>query len=140
MSKKPSSSAPFVFLVLVSIVAFASLAVAAGPLAEGKWTKKTASISGRWSIVEEGGSRFLVLSDDFKTKKAPDLKLFLSSKDLAAVDGSNAPRHAVLIAKLKSARGGQRYPIPGDIDLDEHSTLLLHCEKYEKLWGGATIR
>jgi len=45
-----------------------------------------------------------------------------------------------VIAKLTSVQGGQRYPIPGDINLDEYSTLLLHCEKYEKLWGGATIR
>ena len=135
-----ASNAPFVFLFLVFVVAFASLSVAAEPLAEGKWTKKTASISGSWSIVEEGGSRFLVLSDDFKTKKAPDLKLFLSSRDLSAIDGSNATSQAVFVAKLKSVRGGQRYPIPDDIDLNEHSTLLLHCEKYAKVWGGATIR
>ncbi len=135
-----TSNAPFVFLFLVFVVAFASLSVAAQPLAEGMWTKKTASISGSWSIVEEGGSRFLVLSDDFKTKKAPDLKLFLSSRDFSAIDGSNATSQAVFIAKLKSARGGQRYPIPDDIDLNEHSTLLLHCEKEAKVWGGAKIR
>lgn len=128
-----------VVLSLAFVIAFASLSVAGEPLAEGTWTKKTASISGSWSIVEEGGSRFLILSDDFKTKKAPDLKLFLSSRDLSATDGSNATTEAVLIAKLTSAKGGQRYPISGDINLDEHSTLLLHCEKYGKLWGGATI-
>ena len=63
---RKTSNAPFVSLFLILLIAFASLAVAAPPLAEGKWTKKTASISGSWSIVEEGGSRFLVLSDDFK--------------------------------------------------------------------------
>ena len=134
------SNAPFVFLFLVFVITFASLSVAAQPLAEGTWTKKTASIGGSWSIVEEGGSRFLVLSEDFKTKKAPDLKLFLSTRDLSAIDGSNATSQAVFIAKLKNVRGGQRYSIPGDIDLDKHSTLLLHCEKYSKVWGGATIR
>ena len=127
------------FVLLFFVVAFASLSVAQ-PLAEGDWTKKTASISGNWSIVEERGSHFLILSDDFKTKKAPDLKLFLSSRDLSAIDGSNATSQAVFIAKLKNVRGGQRYSIPGDIDLDKHSTLLLHCEKYSKVWGGATIR
>ena len=127
------------FVLLFFVVAFASLSVAQ-PLAEGVWTKKTASISGSWSIVEEGGSHFLILSDDFKTKKTPDLKLFLSSQDLSAIDGSNATSQAVFIAKLKSVRGGQRYPIPDDIDLNGHSTLLLHCEKYAKVWGGATIR
>ncbi len=137
---RKTSNAPFVSLFLILLIAFMPLSVAAPPLAEGKWTKKTASISGSWSIVEEGGSRFLVLSDDFKTKKAPDLKLFLSSRDLSAIDGSNATDHAVLIGKLKTARGGQRYLIQDSIDLDERSTLLLQCEKYAKLWGGATIR
>ena len=129
-----------VFLFPALVVALATLSVAAQPLAEGKWTKKTASISGSWSIVEEGGTRFLILSADFKTKKAPDLKLFLSSLDLSVIDGSNATSHAVLIAKLKNVSGGQRYSIPHDINLDKHSTLLLHCEKYSKVWGGAALR
>ena len=137
MSK--TSGHRFVFLFLVFVITFASLSVAAPPLAEGTWTKRTASIGGSWSIVEEGGARFLILSDDFKTKKAPDLKLFLSSRSFSAVDGDNATSQAVLIAKLKSTQGGQRYAIPNDIDLDRHSTLLLHCEKYSKVWGGATI-
>ena len=136
-----NNNTPSILLFLILAISFASLSVAAEPLASGKWTKKTTSISGIWSIVEEdGGARFLVLGDDFKTKKAPDLKLFLSRQDLSAVNGSNATSQAVLIAKLKSVRGGQRYAIPDEIDLDEYSTLILHCEKYAKLWGGATIR
>ena len=138
MSK--TRNVPLTFLCLIIVVTFASFSIAAQPFAEGKWTKKTASIGGSWSILEENGNRFLVLSDDFKTKKAPDLKLFLSSLDLSAIDGSNATSHAVLIANLKSVQGGQRYPIPGDIDLNKYSTLLLHCEKYSKVWGGATVR
>ena len=47
---------------------------------------------------------------------------------------------AVLIARLDSPRGGQRYRIPDTIDLSQYPTLLLHCEQYSKLWGGATIR
>jgi hypothetical protein len=138
MLRKPNVS--LVALCLTILVTLASLAAQAQTPRQGTWIKKNASISGNWSIQEEGGARFLILSDDFKTKNAPDLKLFLSSLDLSAIDGKNATSHAVLIGKLKSTRGGQRYPIPADVDLDKHSTLLLHCEKYSKVWGGATIR
>ena len=129
-----------VLFLLVSLTAVGTLAAAAQPLAEGTWTEKTASIRGSWSIVEEGESRFLVLSDDFKTKKAPDLKLFLSPQELSSVNGKNATDRVVLIGSLQSPRGGQRYLIPDGVDLGRYSTLLLHCEKYSKLWGAATIR
>ena len=138
MSKPAHVRSVLPFLVL--LIAVSSLAAAAQPLAEGAWNKKTASIQGSWSIVEEGGSRFLVLSDDFRTKKAPDLKLFLSPQELSSVNGKNATDRAVLIGALQRVRGGQRYGIPDGVDLDEYPTLLLHCEKYSKLWGAATIR
>lgn len=127
-------------LLLLVLFAAMSMASAAEPLAGGTFTKKSFAISGSWSIVEEGGTRFLVLSDDFKTKKAPDLKLYLSGRDLSAADGGNATNGAILIAELDSPSGGQRYAIPAGVDLSEHGTLLLHCVKYSKLWGGATIR
>ena len=61
---------------------------------------------------------------------------FADISALAAVDSGPD----VLIARLDSPRGGQRYPIPDGVDLDKLSTLLLHCEKYSKLWGGAALR
>ena len=104
-------------------------------------TIKTAEARQEGEKAKYGAETEIALSErDFKTKKAPDLKLFLSSRELSSVDGTNATSRAVLIAKLSSVRGAQRYAIPSGVDLDEHSTLLLHCEKYEKLWGGAKIR
>ena len=131
-----------VALLFSSVALLLSFTVVApaDELSSGSWTRKGYAIHGSWSIVEDAGKRILVLSDDFKTKKGPDLKLFLSPQELSAVTGGNAVRQAVLIAKLERPQGGQRYPIPDGVDLDELPTLLLHCEKYSKLWGGATLR
>ena len=101
----------------------------------GTWTKKSQKIAGAWKIVETAEGRFLELDDSFKTRRAPDLKLFLSPLEAGSVNAKNATSGSVLIAKLQKAKGAQRYEIPADIDLDAYQTLVLHCEKYTKLWG-----
>lgn len=120
-------------------LALATSVVPAAELAAGSWSKKSFKIAGSWRIVEEQGQRFLELDADFKTKKAPDLKLFLSRQALAEANGKNATRDALLIAPLASHQGSQRYALP-DVDLADYPTLLLHCEKYSKLWGGSPLR
>lgn len=139
MSYIPSSTTRSLLLLLFAVSAILSTPAVAENLHGGSWTKKSFAIAGGWSIVEEGGRHYVVLDDAFKTKKAPDLKLFLSKQELGATNGKNATKDAVLIAKLDSERGGQRYALPA-VDLAEYRTLLIHCEKYLKLWGGAPLR
>lgn len=106
----------------------------------GTWTKKSFAVAGSWSIIEEGGRRYVELSDDFKTKSAPDLKIFLSTQSVAEVTGKNATRDAVLVGPLPRARGAVRLEIPEGTDLSQFTTLLLHCEQYSKLWAAAPLR
>lgn len=106
----------------------------------GGWTKRYQKIQGSWSIVETAEGRFLELDDAFKTRRAPDLKLFLSPRAAADVTPNNAVDGSVLISKLRKARGGQRYELPADLDLEQFETLVLHCEQYTKLWGVSPLR
>ena len=108
-------------------------------LFEGQWTRKGSAVAGSWSIVEEGGKRFVVLDNAFKTKRAPDLKIFLSPLALSEVDGSNATDGSFLIAPLESHRGGQRYAIESNVALSEYASIVIQCEKYSKLWGAAHL-
>lgn len=128
----------FIAAALLLFVAASALA-AGNVLHQGSWTKKGFDIDGKWQIVDDGGKRFVVLSDDFRTKKAPDLKIFLSTKPLAQITGSNATQQATLVAKLKSHKGAQRYEIPASTNLGNFKTVIIHCEKYSKLWGGAAL-
>ncbi|MEM8954957.1 MAG: DM13 domain-containing protein [Verrucomicrobiota bacterium] len=114
-------------------------AVLAGVEESGTWTSKAYEASGSWSIVEEGGKQYVVLSSDFSTKSAPDLKLFLSPTGLGEVNGKNATSGSVLVAKLKSNKGSQKYEIPAGVDLSRYKTILIHCEKFSKLWSGAAL-
>ncbi len=128
-------------LVSLTILLMALLSSAPGLAAEaeGTWTKKSQKVSGSWSIVQEGGTSFLVLDSSFKTRSAPDLKLFLSKRAPGDVTNKNATGEARLIAQLEKSSGAQRYELPAGVDLAEYPTLVLHCEKYSKLWAVAAI-
>ena len=74
-------------------------------------------------------------SMDFK----PDLKLFLTKSKASSLTGKNATKNAVRIAKLTSNKGAQRYKLPNNINPADFTTLLIHCEKYSKLWATGNL-
>ena len=108
-------------------------------LASGEWTNKSYDIHGTWKIVAQNGKRHIVFDEDFKTRSGPDLKVYLSSRSLAAVTDGTVASSSVEIAPLKSARGAQEYEIPAALNLADYRTLLIHCKAFSHLWGGAQI-
>ncbi|MEO0527205.1 MAG: DM13 domain-containing protein [Bacteroidota bacterium] len=106
---------------------------------KGKFEKQNKSITGTFEIVKKDGGTYVVLSDDFKTKSAPDLKIFLSKKTVASVTGKNATKDAAFVAKLKKSKGGQSYKIPSNVSLANYKSILIHCEEYGVFWGGSNL-
>ncbi|MGJ8726432.1 MAG: DM13 domain-containing protein [Roseibacillus sp.] len=104
----------------------------------GTWTKKENTINGTWTISDKGGKKQISLKG-FKTATAPDLKIFLSPSSISAVTSKNATKGAVLVAKLKSSKGDQTYTLPAGIDLSKYKSVIIHCEKYSKLWGAGKL-
>ncbi len=102
------------------------------------WVKKSQSIKGEWLIESRDGYDYLVFSDDFNTRKGPDLKLMLSTLSTTDVNGDNADEGSIIIAPLESHEGGQEYKLPEGYA--EYSTLLIHCEKFSKLWGASDLK
>lgn len=105
----------------------------------GSFEKSTFKIQGDWQIVKENGQTIFRLSNDFQTKNGPDLKLFLSPKSVGNVTGSTATHDAIKLSVLRSHKGAQDYIIPANIDLSQYGSILIHCEAYSKLWGGANL-
>jgi len=101
--------------------------------------KKKYSIKGTWTLVKRDDKTTIRFSDDFKTKNGPDLKVFLSPKSAAEVNGKNAVEGAIQLGVLKNNKGAQVYEIPAGTDLSQFSTLLVHCEAYSVLWGGGSL-
>jgi hypothetical protein len=104
------------------------------------FTKKSFKIAGNWSLVERDGQTFISFNDSFKTKKGPDLKIFLSPQTIADVNGKTALNGAVLLGELQSNKGAQEYLVPAGTDLSSFNSVLVHCEAYSKLWGGGDLK
>jgi len=131
---------------LISIVSFlvvvflASVAVAGGKtLHSGDWQKKTYGASGSWKIVQDGGKRYIELSDDFKVPNAPDLKIFLSPLTASQAASKTATKNSVLVARLPRAKGASRVEIPAGVNLDDFQSVLIHCQKYTKLFAASPL-
>lgn len=89
--------------------------------------------------MQEGGKTIIRFSDDFKTKKGPDLKIFLSPQTVGEVTGKTALDGAVTLGVLKSNKGTQDYVVPNGVSLANFSSVLIHCEAYSVLWGGGRL-
>ncbi len=104
------------------------------------WKKGKEDITGLYTISQdEAGDRTLRLSDDFMTKSGPDLKVVLSPHTIENVNAKTALDGALVLGSLVSIKGASEYAIPKTADLSKYQSVLIHCEKYTKLWGGAAL-
>lgn len=125
-------------VAVAALFLFASAAIAGERVASGEWTKKSFDAAGTWSIEQDGDDLVITLSDDFRTRNAPDLKLFFSPIEVDDLNGKNATDGALLIAELQSNRGGQAYRVSG-VDPGDFQSIIIHCEQYSKLWSAAAL-
>ncbi len=108
---------------------------------ETAFLKKKEKIRGSFVIEKEGDQTFLIISDDFKTKKGPDLQLVLSPLAFNEVSGKSAMNSgAVSIGPLKSHIGGGRYLIPKSLDLSKMKCVLIHCVKHQNFGVAVLLR
>ena len=125
--------------LILSGLIFSFLAVGLASASSGGWTEKDYAIQGNWSVEQRGDEQVITLSDNFSTKNGPDLKIFLSPMTIEEVTGKTATEGSVLVSVLNSNKGSQEYVIPADVDLSKYKSILIHCEKYSVLWGGADL-
>ncbi len=129
----------FFSLILTSILVEPNFA-ADDLIDQGAWQEKGYSIKGEWQIVQRDNQKFIVFNEDFKTKKGPDLKVYLSKVGIQGLDGDRVNSSSVKISPLESHKGAQEYLIPESVNLDDFKSLVIHCEAYSHLWGGADLR
>ncbi len=130
------------FMFSCLIFGFLAIGVAAASTIEAKsggWVDKKYALNGEWSVEQRGDQQVISFNKSFKTKKGPDLKIFLSTQSIDNATGKNATENAVMLAPLKSNKGAQEYVLPADVDLNDFTSLLIHCEAYSVLWGGANL-
>lgn len=99
----------------------------------------TPSLQGDWQIVEEGGTHYIELAENFRAKKGPDVKIFLSPTKADSVTGDNAVHGSVLVTQISEFDGSARFAIPAGTDISQFQSLVFHCEAFSKLWGSAAL-
>ncbi len=139
ISKNPTLRYALMFLVLAFFSSGTMHTAFAMGTSEGTWVNKQYKIKGAWEIENRNGQTVIKFKDGFKTKGGPDLKVFLSKKNISDVNGKNATTDSILISTLKNKKGDQEYVLPANIDINDYASLLIHCEAFSVLWGGTNI-
>lgn len=93
--------------------------------------------SGQAQIVEEGGAKYLELSQDFQSDRGPDLKVILHKA--STVNQKVQEGDYVNLGLLKSFNGSQRYLIPDEVDLTQYQSVAIWCEEYNVTFGYAPM-
>jgi hypothetical protein len=76
-------------------------------------------------------NKYTLKLENFSTTNGPDLKVYLSK--------AASPQEFISLGDLKSTNGNQVYDIPGSPDFTRHRYVLIHCEKYNHLFGSAEL-
>lgn len=127
-----------VMLGIIVGTAAADAVYAQDTIATGGFSNVAMKTSGTWTLETRADGVYAVLSDDFRARKAPDLKIFLHTAVAADVGDDNAAE-GVFIAELKSHKGGQAFKLPAGLDLASFKSFVIHCERYSKFWAAGNI-
>ena len=86
--------------------------------------------SGKGLIVKTGDTYRLRL-EQFMVNSGPDLKVYISRE--------KQPLNFIRLGNLKALTGDQEYEIPGTPDFSDYRFLLIHCEKFNHLFGSGEL-
>jgi hypothetical protein len=76
-------------------------------------------------------NQYMLKLENFNTSNGPDLKVYLST--------ASSPSGFITLGNLKSTNGNQVYEISGTPDFTQHKFVLIHCERYNHLFGSAEL-
>jgi hypothetical protein len=81
--------------------------------------------------IEAVNDQWQLRLDSFTVSNGPDLKVYLSKEQ--------QPIHFISLGNLRSTSGSQVYTISGMPDIAAYRYALVHCEKYNHLFGSALL-
>ena len=106
---------------------------------DGGMVKYSASFSGTDNQQVSGEAKIFLINgkyqlklENFRTDNGPDLKVYLSKRD--------RPSEFISLGDIKSTNGNQVYEITGAPDFTIYKYVLIHCERYNHLFGRAELK
>jgi len=89
------------------------------------------SVSGDAKIYTTGTMHTLAL-ENVMISNGPDLHVYISKEIL--------PVNYIDLGRLQSVSGNQLYEISGNPDFTQYKYVLIHCQRYNHLFGSAELR
>jgi hypothetical protein len=121
--QKESSTVPG----MDTIDTVAQTAVLMGSFSNGPW----GSVSGQVSILLNRNGAYSLALQNINISNGPDLHVYLSKEV--------KPINFIDLGKLRSVSGNQVYAIPGSPDFTQYKYALIHCQRYNHLFGSALL-
>ena len=89
------------------------------------------SVSGMATVYRKNDSLVLALTN-MSISNGPDLHVYISKEV--------QPVNFIDLGGLQSTRGNQLYLIPGSPDFTKFKYALIHCKRYNHLFGSAELK
>ncbi|MGF1479654.1 MAG: DM13 domain-containing protein [Cyanophyceae cyanobacterium] len=114
---------------------------AAEEIMEGTFVAAEAPTTGNVSIVNENGTRYLVIDSAFSTTdQAPDLHVLLDTVEQPPQQYTEAEAGRYInLGGLQNTMGEQRYPIPNAVELSQIKSVVVWCRMANATMGYATL-
>lgn len=77
-------------------------------------------------------NQYILALENFNSSNGPDLHVYISKERL--------PVNYIDLGRLQSTSGNQQYPLTGDIDFTVYKYALIHCQRYNHLFGSAELK
>ncbi len=77
-------------------------------------------------------TQYMLKLENFSTTNGADLKAYLSK--------AASPTEHISLGDLKSTNGNQVYDIKGTPDFSQYRFVLIHCERFNHLFGSAELK
>ena len=89
------------------------------------------SVSGSAKVYQQGNGYVLSLQN-VSISNGPDLHVYIAKEIF--------PVNFIDLGSLRSTMGNQVYAIPGSPDFTQYKYALIHCKKYDHLFGSAELQ
>jgi hypothetical protein len=90
------------------------------------------SVMGAAKIYIKDNNQYVLALENFTSSNGPDLHVYISKEV--------QPVNYIDLGRLQSVSGNQVYPLTGTINFSEYKYALIHCQRYNHLFGSAELK
>ena len=88
-------------------------------------------VTGKARIYSLNDRKILAL-ENFNSSNGPDLHVYISREE--------QPVNYIDLGRLQSVTGNQQYLLSSGVDISEYKYALIHCQRYNHLFGTAQLK